>query len=309
MNAEGTIMESEILGAILMRCDLSGMPELRLGLNDKLISTANFLFNFSHSFPGLGNATGTAATEMEDVKFHQCVRLDDFVADRTITFIPPDGSFELMTYRIPSPSGTFSTEGSSASPLLLFIPEIVTNIYSGTRVEIFFKLKSNMNPSNPNYKKRSNNASTIICNEVWIEIPIEEDAMNLKFKNARKLGKIQYKPEKNCVCWKIKRIPLFFTRELTIKVEYNLPSIRSKPSLAPATRLGAACSPSISSMNVPSTIGVFTIGFEIPYFSVSGLQVKYLKIIEKSGYQALPWVRYITKHGKYQMRLPSPNVF
>jgi hypothetical protein len=31
--------------------------------------------------------------------------------------------------------------------------------------------------------------------------------------------------------------------------------------------------------------------FEIPYFTVSGIQVRYLKVVEKSGYQALPWVR------------------
>ena len=31
-------------------------------------------------------------------------------------------------------------------------------------------------------------------------------------------------------------------------------------------------------------------------------QVRYLKIIEKSGYQALPWVRYITQNGDYQLR-------
>ena len=37
--------------------------------------------------------------------------------------------------------------------------------------------------------------------------------------------------------------------------------------------------------------------FEIPYFTVSGIQVRYLKIVEKSGYQALPWVRYITQNG------------
>ena len=43
--------------------------------------------------------------------------------------------------------------------------------------------------------------------------------------------------------------------------------------------------------------------FEIPYFTVSGLQVRYLKIIEKSGYQALPWVRYITTNGNYQLRM------
>ena len=43
--------------------------------------------------------------------------------------------------------------------------------------------------------------------------------------------------------------------------------------------------------------------FEIPYFTVSGIQVRYLKIIEKSGYQAMPWVRYITNSGDYQIRI------
>jgi AP-1 complex subunit mu len=42
--------------------------------------------------------------------------------------------------------------------------------------------------------------------------------------------------------------------------------------------------------------------FEIPYYTVSGIQVRYLKIIEKSGYQAMPWVRYITNSGDYQIR-------
>lgn len=46
-----------------------------------------------------------------------------------------------------------------------------------------------------------------------------------------------------------------------------------------------------------------SVKFEIPYFTVSGIQVRYLKIIEKSGYQALPWVRYITTNGDYQLRM------
>lgn len=32
-------------------------------------------------------------------------------------------------------------------------------------------------------------------------------------------------------------------------------------------------------------------------------QVRYLKVIEKSGYQALPWVRYITTAGNYEIRM------
>lgn len=44
--------------------------------------------------------------ELEDVKFHQCVRLSRFDNDRTISFIPPDGDFELMSYRLHTQVGT-----------------------------------------------------------------------------------------------------------------------------------------------------------------------------------------------------------
>ena len=40
-----------------------------------------------------------------------------------------------------------------------------------------------------------------------------------------------------------------------------------------------------------------SVKFEIPYFTTSGIQVRYLKVVEKSGYQSFPWVRYITQNG------------
>lgn len=45
--------------------------------------------------------------------------------------------------------------------------------------------------------------------------------------------------------------------------------------------------------------------FEIPYFAASGMQVRYLKIVERSGYSALPWVRYVTKQGDFLTRMPE----
>jgi AP-1 complex subunit mu len=44
--------------------------------------------------------TKNKGVELEDVKFHQCVRLSRFENDRTISFVPPDGEFELMSYRL-----------------------------------------------------------------------------------------------------------------------------------------------------------------------------------------------------------------
>jgi AP-1 complex subunit mu len=60
--------------------------------------------------------------------------------------------------------------------------------------------------------------------------------------------------------------------------------------------------PSIVSEETEAKIPI-SVKFEIPYFTTSGLQVRYLKIIEKSGYQALPWVRYVTQNGDYQIRM------
>lgn len=37
VNSNGNVLRSEINGAVKMKCYLSGMPELRLGLNDKVL--------------------------------------------------------------------------------------------------------------------------------------------------------------------------------------------------------------------------------------------------------------------------------
>jgi AP-2 complex subunit mu-1 len=74
----------------MMKTFLSGMPECKFGLNDKLImdkETAGGKGSGKRPVPGV---------EIDDCTFHRCVRLGKFDADRTITFIPPDGEFELM---------------------------------------------------------------------------------------------------------------------------------------------------------------------------------------------------------------------
>lgn len=54
--------------------------------------------------------------ELEDVKFHQCVRLSRFENDRTISFIPPDGEFELMSYRLNTHVSAPPTQGAGFPP-------------------------------------------------------------------------------------------------------------------------------------------------------------------------------------------------
>jgi AP-2 complex subunit mu-1 len=85
----GSILRSEVTGRVQMNTKLTGMPECKFGLNDKLVIEKESTGN--RKKPGV---------EIDDCTFHRCVRLGKFDADRTITFIPPDGEFELMRYRV-----------------------------------------------------------------------------------------------------------------------------------------------------------------------------------------------------------------
>jgi len=246
--ANGTLLRSEILGSLKMRSYLSGMPELKLGLNDKLLFEAT-----GRRTGGRGVSKGKAV-EMEDIKFHQCVRLARFENDRTISFIPPDGEFELMSYRL----------NTQVKPLLWI--EAVVEPHSHSRIEYMIKAKSQ-------FKQRST------ANNVEIVIPVPADADTPSFKTS--IGTVKYAPERDAIVWTIKQF--HGGKEYLMRAHFGLPSVSNEEDKKDKPPI--------------------TVKFEIPYFTVSGIQVRYLKIIEKSGYQALPWVRYITQNGDYQPRM------
>jgi len=148
-------------------------------------------------FPLYSAAKGKSV-EMEDVKFHQCVRLSRFETDRTISFIPPDGEFDLMTYRL----------NTQVKPLI-WVESIVEN-YSNTRMEYMIKAKAQ-------FKSRST------ANNVEIIIPVPEDADTPKFKSS--VGTARYAPEKNAIIWSIKQFP--GGRDFIMRAHFGLPTVRT----------------------------------------------------------------------------------
>jgi AP-2 complex subunit mu-1 len=101
MSATGAVLRSDVTGQIVMKALLSGWPECKFGLNDKLIMDREAASKAAAGAGGGGHHTRrNAGVEIDDCTFHRCVRLGKFDADRTITFIPPDGEFELMRYRV-----------------------------------------------------------------------------------------------------------------------------------------------------------------------------------------------------------------
>jgi AP-1 complex subunit mu len=243
VNSNGAIVRSEVVGALKMRAYLSGMPECKLGLNDRVL------------FEAQGRASRQKAIDLEDIKFHQCVRLASFERDRTISFIPPDGSFDLMTYRL----------SQNVKPLIWV--ECQVERHSRSRTEYLVKARSQ-------FKDRSTATS------VEIQLPLPPDAISPQVRTTQ--GNATYAPEKEALVWKIKNFP--GGREFLLRCKFGLPSVEAEEE-------------------VHGRMPPIKIKFEIPYYTISGIQVRYLKVVERSGYQALPWVRYITTAGDYELRM------
>jgi len=245
---DGETLHSEINGTLKMRVQLSGMPDVKLGLNEKVLGGAA-------AGAGAGGAARPGKTvELEDINFHSCVRLNKFESDRIISFCPPEGEFDLMNYRL----------SQKLRPLIHIDVETVK--HGSSRVEMLLKARST-------FKKTSN--ATV----VEVAIPLPPDAENVTAKANN--GAVQWKPEVESLMWTVNQFP--GGREFMCKCQYTVPSVRTADPAAAAKR----------------PIGV---KFEIPYFTVSGFQVRYLKVTEKSGYETFPWVRYVTKSGDYLVR-------
>jgi AP-2 complex subunit mu-1 len=120
MSSSGTsVLRADVSGKIVMKTYLSGMPECKFGMNDKLVmekeAKAKARYIAAPSFYTIDSLsfinwlidallcysrTAASGIAIDDVTFHRCVKLGQFDVDRTISFIPPDGEFELMKYRI-----------------------------------------------------------------------------------------------------------------------------------------------------------------------------------------------------------------
>jgi AP-1 complex subunit mu len=243
VNSFGEITQSSLQGAVQMKVQLSGMPECKLGLNEKLYP------HHDRSF-----TSGDRPIGMEDIKFHRCVKLGEFSSDKSIVFVPPDGRFELLSYRL----------SSSVQPLVWVVAKRIA--LGETKIKYTVRVSTR-------FRERFS------AQDVTIIIPVESDATKPEIQC--KVGEVLYVPELESIKWHVKTIPGGRDFDLTVLV--SVPSVKAQ-------------APSFSRSYVK-------VQFEIPYFTPSGIQVRYLKVSEKSGYSALPWVRYVTRSGDYTFKI------
>ena len=243
-NASGFVVSSSIDGSILMKSFLSGNPELRVALNEDLVI-------------GRGGAYGSVV--LDDCNFHECVHLDEFETSRTIHFIPPDGEFSVLNYRVTAdfrcPFKIFPTMEESGPYKLELICMIRADIPDGNHgTNVVVKI--------PVPRATAS---------AFVEMAAEVPGCTAEYNNAEKK-----------IIWTIRKFPGGSEMSIRAKITLDTPVTSAHKR----------------------EVGPISMGFEIPMYNVSNLQVRYLRISEThKSYNPYRWVRYITQSSSYVCRL------
>lgn len=262
MSPQGQVLSSHVAGKIVMKSYLSGMPECKFGINDKLTidSKAGKQNNSESGVSGvLTNTTttsgsGKSSIAIDDIQFHQCVKLSKFESDHSISFIPPDGEFELMKYR---------TTKDINLPFRV-IPLVKETGKGKMEVKVIVK---------------SNFKSTLIGQKIEVKIPTPPNTCGVQLICIK--GKAKYKASENAIVWKIKRMGGM--KESQLSAEIELMSNEKKKWTRP---------PISMSFEVPFAPS----GFKVRYLKVFEPKLNY------SDNETIKWVRYIGRSGLYETR-------
>jgi AP-2 complex subunit mu-1 len=134
------------------------------------------------------------------VTFHQCVNLSRFASDKTVSFVPPDGEFELMKYRV------------TDDVILPFKVMPLIREVGRSRIEATVKVRA------------SGYGPALAATNVVVRIPVPSHTARATITVTG--GKAKYKVEGSCLVWKIKRFPGQSEMQLTADVELVRAALR-----------------------------------------------------------------------------------
>ena len=176
----GQVLSAHVAGKVVMKSYLSGMPECKFGINDKITmeskgkSQTQSVALDDPARPSTSQ-TNKSSIAIDDCQFHQCVKLSKFESEHAISFIPPDGEYELMRYRI-------TKDISFPFRIIPLVREV-----GRTKMEVKVVLKSNFKPS-------------LIGQKIEVKIPTPLNTSGCQLICMK--GKAKYKASENAIVWK-----------------------------------------------------------------------------------------------------------
>lgn len=182
IDKQGSVVMSEIQGRIECNSRLSGMPDLTLSfMNARLL---------------------------DDVSFHPCIRYKRWEAERVISFVPPDGSFRLLSFNI-------TNQGMISLPI--YVTPTFSYTEGGGRMELRVGPKQNMGK---------------IVEDVVLTIPMPKTVTNVNINPSA--GVANYDPVGRVVNWNIGKVApqKYFTATGSITTQAGTGIPESNPTIS-----------------------------------------------------------------------------
>ncbi|EDO33069.1 predicted protein, partial [Nematostella vectensis] len=205
ISPNGSILRSDIDGCIQMKSFLTGSPDVRIALTEDLT---------------VGNAdmpsqVSSMGVKLADCNFHKSVNLDEFESSRTLSVLPPDGEFTVMSYRV---AGELET--TLPFSIITFVDENEEARY----IEVMLKLRCNI-PS-------SSSSNNII---VRVPVPKSTERYILSHDVGHAGHSAEYKTAEKLLLWQVKSIRGGAEVAINIKLKLKDKAKSARKELGPVS--------------------------------------------------------------------------
>lgn len=241
--SNGTLVSSDVRGTITCNSRMSGVPDLTLYFN--------------------------TPTVIEDCAFHPCVRYGRWERENVVSFVPPDGPFTLMTYRL--------ADRSPSAPLGCR-PSVSWRADSSGRATFGLLTK-------PIAGRAVGGAGAAGSSLVAGGLSVEDVRLVVSFPKAVKTvdlssdtGSVTTDPKSNDLTWTVRSMPK-----------------DKSPELAGNLYLAAGAPAPIEPVHA-------TLHYTVAGHTVSGLSIRDLVIVGADRYPFFKGVRTFMRTGRVQIR-------
>lgn len=242
VDANGRVVSSDVSGSIQAQAHLSGVPDLLMTFTDPNV--------------------------IDDCSFHPCVRYARYEMDRVVSFVPPDGDFELMKYRVKNAQDVIN-------PPIYCTPQITFgdgSLSSQGRISVVVGVKPISSLILPSGHRKTGG---LVIEEVAVTIPF---ARVVRTANLTvNIGTILYDEAAKVAKWVIGKLDQ-----------------TKRPQLTGTMILQ-------TNDDIPEENPPLQLHWKIPQASVSGVSVNGLSMIGET-YRPYKGVRSVTKSGRFQVR-------
>jgi len=255
--SNGTIVTNDVRGTISCACRLSGVPDLTLSFINPAI--------------------------IEDASFHPCVRYGRYEREAVVSFVPPDGNFTLMSYRVVdrNPSAPIYCrpavqwrDGGGRASFTIGAKPMGKGVTGGSSTLSSTRTGGMGNTPASNAAAAAASANETAVDDVRLVVTFPRAVKSVSL--TADIGSVNVDPRTNELTWHIGRLPSGRTPELT-------GTLHLQPGAPQPLEAVSA-----------------TLAFSVAGLTVSGLAVKDLTLNEK--YKFAKGVKTQMRTGKYQVR-------